>query len=519
MGSNEDEMALLVAAPQLRRSPRRHGSDSDLDTTVGTTAIDTTANDTTDTVDVELSATSSSFSPFKPKLMRCTSTPANLMVLARPSRSRMPPPVMPRFVPHHSSEISSIASSVISNSSTVDSCCTDTSDSGLGSTDISTYVSPVVQAKSGAIPKRTTQVVTRSRKSSSGLDSDTFLSPQEQPAVKTRRGGGGRRSKLVAGPRDISRRWADETTPSPLSRASTHRFTVESPGLFINRDHLDFVRRLASKNMSHILEKIWSLLPTSDLSSAMQVSSLWYSSVKASSTAMSRWREAKAMWSPENAKTLSGKKGRSQRKARLLKTSPRKALGNVSNLLADESLIFEASSDGSLQSTRLRQRSSSRANPLPPPVLASPSKFRHRLFTDEASRLKPEEQLRPCPRCTLPSKVNLLNNRAHCTRISCQFDFCTKCMCGYHGESPCHTSVKVASSKGSRGRKNLNFSSAMSSDLETSDMSSSAAGKTQETKNIAPISANASLNSSKKGRQKLAATVASDKSKSRLKRL
>ena len=133
------------------------------------------------------------------------------------------------------------------------SCCTDTSDSGLGSTDISTYVSPV-QAKSGAIPKRTTQVVTRSRKSSSGLDSDTFLSPQEQPAVKTRRGGG-RRTKLVAGPRDICRRWADETTPPP-SQASTHRFTVESPGLFINRDHLDFVRRLASKNMSHILEKV-----------------------------------------------------------------------------------------------------------------------------------------------------------------------------------------------------------------------------------------------------------------------
>ena len=39
MGSNEDEMALLVAAPQLRRSPRRHGSDSDLDTTVGTTGM------------------------------------------------------------------------------------------------------------------------------------------------------------------------------------------------------------------------------------------------------------------------------------------------------------------------------------------------------------------------------------------------------------------------------------------------------------------------------------------------
>lgn len=38
MGSKEVEMGpLLAAAPQLRRSPRRHGSDSDLDTTAGTT--------------------------------------------------------------------------------------------------------------------------------------------------------------------------------------------------------------------------------------------------------------------------------------------------------------------------------------------------------------------------------------------------------------------------------------------------------------------------------------------------
>lgn len=62
----------------------------------------------------------------------------------------------------------------------------------------------------------------------------------------------------------------------------------------------------------------------------------------------------------------------------------------------------------------------------------SPSKIRHRLFADEASKLGPGEHLEYCPRCTSPARV--MNFRASCTRVSCEFAFCTRCMCEAHAD-------------------------------------------------------------------------------------
>jgi len=583
MGLQQEEAAAL---PQLRRSPRRHGSDSELDSTVSTTAGDMTSlNDTCDlpTSDVSLCAeaeASSSFSPFKPKLMRCTSTPANLMhvvgghlpaghmpagrlpgrhmaAAAGHARSR-PPPLMPKLFTQPEIDGSSIASS----SSNAGESCTDTSDSGFGSTDVS--VSPLLRARlnsgggggqGGAVPKLSS-VITRSRTSSCGLnstdDSSLFLSPMEPQLLLKRKG----RRKQQLATRDISRRWGQDATQDScqLETSNNHRFTVDSPGLFINRDHLDFVRRLSDKNMSHILEKIWSYLPVSDLGQALRVSSLWNSLIKDSVATVARLGDAKAKWSENAEGNAAANKGRPQRKVKLLKSSPRKALGNVSNLLAEESRVFEPVSADSTAAappsslTRLRQQQHrvQAVNPNEASILTSPSKFRHRLFTDEASRLKPEEQLRPCPRCTNPSRVNPIENRAHCTRISCQFDFCIKCMCEYHGESRCRTTVKVAvSATFKKGRKNLDFSEstfeASSTDLINvtglSPDRSVAAGTTDGgsgsqslqkagAKAAADTTANAAggLNSSstamtRSSRRKLSATVASEKSKSRLKRL
>ena len=236
----------------------------------------------------------------------------------------------------------------------------------------------------------------------------------------------------------------------------------------------------------------------------MQVSSRWNQSVNASSGALARWREAKLQLSPENPK----KKEAAQERLlqRTLRRSPRKALGNVSNLLADDSgAVFEASLHQPLETsrtTRLRSGGSSsiisqqvrpqtlfirliiflfkypclgldRAETFvkgyeikkcqkkllkiifmttpfsqQPSLLVSPSKFRHRVFSDEASRLGPKEQLRPCPRCTLPSRIDPSQNRGQCTRAACQFDFCTRCLCNYHGNDsrcPVRNSIKVAS--------------------------------------------------------------------------
>lgn len=55
----------------------------------------------------------------------------------------------------------------------------------------------------------------------------------------------------------------------------------------------------------------------------------------------------------------------------------------------------------------------------------------------EAQRLAPDEKLQPCPRCTCPSRVTPNEGKAQCSRISCQYEFCTLCLCTFHKGSPC----------------------------------------------------------------------------------
>jgi hypothetical protein len=46
--------------------------------------------------------------------------------------------------------------------------------------------------------------------------------------------------------------------------------------------------------------------------------------------------------------------------------------------------------------------------------------------------------LKPCPRCTGPSRIVPKENKGLCSRIGCQFHFCTLCNCLYHlRETPC----------------------------------------------------------------------------------
>ncbi|KAG8224424.1 hypothetical protein J437_LFUL001374 [Ladona fulva] len=69
-----------------------------------------------------------------------------------------------------------------------------------------------------------------------------------------------------------------------------------------------------------------------------------------------------------------------------------------------------------------------------PPPKTSPTKFRFELFMKEGLQLegKEEKRLTPCPRCSLPSRVDSNLNVGVCTRIGCQFRFCTLCHCLEH---------------------------------------------------------------------------------------
>lgn len=59
------------------------------------------------------------------------------------------------------------------------------------------------------------------------------------------------------------------------------------------------------------------------------------------------------------------------------------------------------------------------------------------IFIQAASSLRQHESLRPCKHCGSPAKHSAETQRATCTRLSCLFDFCTRCQEAFHGSTPC----------------------------------------------------------------------------------
>ncbi|CAH1772427.1 unnamed protein product [Owenia fusiformis] len=64
-----------------------------------------------------------------------------------------------------------------------------------------------------------------------------------------------------------------------------------------------------------------------------------------------------------------------------------------------------------------------------------------------AKNLKNFESLKRCPRCQSPSRYSEAEERANCTTKSCKYDFCTRCLCDFHGASPCPSMITKRSKK------------------------------------------------------------------------
>ncbi|XP_006024892.2 F-box only protein 5 isoform X1 [Alligator sinensis] len=67
-------------------------------------------------------------------------------------------------------------------------------------------------------------------------------------------------------------------------------------------------------------------------------------------------------------------------------------------------------------------------------------------FSEAAKTLKNTESLKVCSRCGSPAKYDSYLQRATCSRESCNFDFCTKCLCSYHCARDCMSNKPVKSS-------------------------------------------------------------------------
>jgi hypothetical protein len=134
-----------------------------------------------------------------------------------------------------------------------------------------------------------------------------------------------------------------------------------STGILEGRDHIDFICLLSEMGMVHILSQIWKHLNVEDLGRAQQVCGTWRACLISDRNAGARWKEAREIYM-ENPHPNRPP----QMRARLLKTSPRKALSSVSNILASP--------------TKFEHKRGQ--DQLPPPVVISPSKYRHKLFTE-----------------------------------------------------------------------------------------------------------------------------------------
>eukprot|EP00095_Tigriopus_kingsejongensis_P010021 maker-scaffold1048_size67263-snap-gene-0.23 protein:Tk10021 transcript:maker-scaffold1048_size67263-snap-gene-0.23-mRNA-1 annotation:"f-box only protein 43" len=201
-----------------------------------------------------------------------------------------------------------------------------------------------------------------------------------------------------------------------------------SPGHFQTRQSVDFLRHLFDRNMSEALHWVLGALDPPSLCQVALVSPHWRDALHSDFESVRR-RDAFVYRQKLNLENLSVEKS-------VWRTSPRKAMSNVSNLL-------------SLSPSHHAKRERENKSEYPAKKLVSPSKIRHQLFTEEASKLGPGEQLQVCPRCTAPSRVS--DACAQCSRRGCGFSFCTLCMCEAHLESPCRTTTTKSGGKTLKG--------------------------------------------------------------------
>ncbi|KAF7658869.1 hypothetical protein LDENG_00006500 [Lucifuga dentata] len=188
-------------------------------------------------------------------------------------------------------------------------------------------------------------------------------------------------------------------------------------------EYVDVFSSLLSRNMKGILTHILALLGDMDLISCRKVSRTWRRIICEDKAALSRCQRA------EQALRES-KSFQSQRSCGLTRDVglSRVVLSCMQTMASSSSLSsLSSSSSSTLASRANRQTTASQKD--------QNSRFKE--YVEAASRLKQHESLRPCKRCGSPATHSAEAQRARCTRLSCLFDFCTRCQEPFHGSSPC----------------------------------------------------------------------------------
>ncbi|NXV83110.1 FBX5 protein, partial [Atlantisia rogersi] len=177
-------------------------------------------------------------------------------------------------------------------------------------------------------------------------------------------------------------------------------------------DRVDILAELFQKNLKHILACILRHLSEMDLMNFAKVSTTWQKILQEDKLIFQIYSKA--------VKNFSNSTQASEHAA------------------TREYVCYRAALSSIQKATPLKILSKKGAK-----SKASKSHSKHMEFSEAAKTLRNTESLKVCHRCSSPAKYDSYLQRAVCSRESCGFDFCTKCLCTYHSSSDCMSSKPV----------------------------------------------------------------------------
>ncbi|XP_034384854.1 F-box only protein 43 isoform X2 [Cyclopterus lumpus] len=184
---------------------------------------------------------------------------------------------------------------------------------------------------------------------------------------------------------------------------------------------VDILTELKKRNLRHILSVILSHLTSESIYMCGEVCTSWKEILQQDKRASLKRRNYVS--EVEAALKLAGDDNVNEAETRLALLK-RSALKKVQAQSRTSSFCTPKSGNCTLTPSQHR-------------TLSSGSRSKRDEFLEVAQTLFNDECLKPCPRCRHPARCHSVKQEGVCSRAECEFQFCTACMCAFHGSREC----------------------------------------------------------------------------------
>ncbi|KAF7650884.1 hypothetical protein LDENG_00119290 [Lucifuga dentata] len=217
----------------------------------------------------------------------------------------------------------------------------------------------------------------------------------------------------------------------------TFRTSMPLTGLIgrkIGLGKVDILTELKKRNLKHILTLILSLLSSEDIYRFAQVCKSW------------------------NEIILQDKEASSRRRIHLRDVAAALQLGSAVHV-PDAETRLTLVKRSALKTVQAQSRTSSFCSPPSGRSTLTPlqrnsscpgSSTKRERFLEVAKTLFSDEWLKSCPQCQHPARCRSVKGEGVCSRADCGFQFCTACLCAFHGSRECGSQ-----SAGRRSKKDI----------------------------------------------------------------